>query len=173
MVLPPLPRSQRACRRRQEAYLLATFKWVSGGKELHISGLVWNIDALGRKVGIPPALIRSKCWPFLLTRRGEVKRPGLCANFGQEPGHKHAKDSAHTVPRPLDLLNLSTDRRLCRYPTDAEAAALAASIEAAGLHYSAFRERAAHGRGDGRSPHSGAVKGAAPPGFRQEKRHGI
>lgn len=71
-----------------------TFQWLNGGKELHISGLVWKIEALGRRLGIPAAAVWSKCWPYLLTRRSEAKKLGLCIKFGKEVGHKHARDTA-------------------------------------------------------------------------------
>ncbi|KAL3913166.1 MAG: hypothetical protein SGPRY_008082 [Prymnesium sp.] len=144
--------------------LESTFQWVSGGKELHISGLVWKIEALGRRLGIPVAAIWSKCWPYLLTRRSEAKKQGLCSKLGKEAGHKHARDTAHVTRPVIDLLNSSNDRRLCRYPTEAEVAAFAVKSGDAGLPPSRLRGRGARGCGDGRGLMRGAPRGRGEKG---------
>lgn len=126
--------------------------------------LSWKIEALGRRLGIPASAIWSKCWPYLLSRRGEAKKRGLCNKFGRETGHKHARDTAHVTRPVIDILNSSTDRELCRYTTEAEAAALAAKSGKISLASSKFRGRGVRGRGTGRTPGRGASKGRGDKG---------
>ncbi|KAL3893089.1 MAG: hypothetical protein SGPRY_014484, partial [Prymnesium sp.] len=142
--------------------LESTFQWLNSGKELHISGLVWKIEALGRRLGIPASAIWSKCWPYLLSRRGEANKRGLCSKFGRETGHKHAKDTAHVTRPVIDILNLSTDHGLCRYATEAEAEALAEKNGGIGSASSRFRGRGSQGREIGWTPGRLPLEAAEP-----------
>lgn len=106
--------------------LVVSQQWLSSGKELYISGLVWQIPNLARKLSVPAG---SKCWPWILSRKSEANKPGICKEYGR-PGHKHASDTAHTIKPAPDLIALSYDPTLCRFPAEAT---LHARMKAAGL----------------------------------------
>ena len=74
----------------QPGSLTAAHLWISD-EELYISGAVWFIDKLAKRLDVSPG---RKCWPWLLSLRAERNKPGQCEAWGTA-GHRHANDAAH------------------------------------------------------------------------------
>ena len=57
-----------------------TYKWLSD-HELFISGLVWNVTALAKRLRVSP--VHTKCWPWILSMREIYNRHTLCSQWGK------------------------------------------------------------------------------------------
>lgn len=137
---PPAPGSQ-----------VAAFTWIEPGKELYVSGYVWFIGPVAKKLRVHT---QSKCWPWLLSSRWESNKPAICDSWGKA-GHKSADDAAHKVPPTFVWAEWSKDRSLCRLPTESERKAQAEKSTAAGI----TRPSSYRGRGRGRAIPRGRGRG--------------
>ena len=129
--------------------LVASWLWLQPKKLLLVSGYVWDVPGMAKKLGVT---VQSKCWPWLLSRKQEVNRPTICDSWGKS-GHQTLTDAAHVISPALDLKILASDATLCRFPTDAEKAKLQTQMAAAGIQTLAAVPRLAgrgRGKGDGR-----------------------
>ena len=105
----------------------ASYIWLSA-TVLFISGLVWNVQALAKKLGVSH---KAKCWPFILTRKQTANRQSVCDKWGTR-GHEDAASVCHVVPN-LDIAKLSQDASLCRKPTENEKKRLENQMLRAGI----------------------------------------
>lgn len=138
--------------------LTASWTWISQN-ELFISGLVWNVPELARKLGVPR---NSRCWPWILTMRTAQNRPTVCDKWGA-PGHRSESDAAHKEIAAFDRTSMSGDPRVCRLPTAEERQAQADKAAAAGIRISRpppARQPAQDAQGRGRGQERGRGYGA-------------
>jgi hypothetical protein len=139
--------------------LTASWMWLQPMKVLFVSGTVFNVVAIAKKLGVS---VNAKCWPWLLSRKAESNKPAICDHYGKA-GHKSEKDVAHVLNPPIDLNAIMADPSLCRKPTDEERQKLAAQMEEAGIASTtgaAHRQnQVARGKGPGKGPGRGPGKG--------------
>lgn len=127
--------------------------WVVKDKELFVSGKVWKIERIARKLGVNKD---SYCWPVLLNARTAENRLAHCERPDQ-PGHERLDSAAHSLDK-LDVRALVNDSTLWRHANDAEKAKLKAQMEKAGMKIYPDKgipkedqaDRRAQGRGRGR-----------------------
>lgn len=153
---PPKGKQQQEGEGAQPGSLTAAHLWISD-KELYISGAVWFIDKLAKRLKVSP---RGKCWPWILSLRKERNKPGQCEAWGTS-GHRHADDAAHRLDQPIDVAALKLDASVCRAPTEAEVEKLREQMRTAGLlqgQNDSPAGRGGRGRG-GRSPSSSPGRG--------------
>lgn len=108
--------------------LAASHMWLSKGKELFVSGKVWNIGKVTRKLNVGK---RDCCWPVLLNARTPENRIAHCEKLGT-PGHENLEAAAHRIPN-FDLKALVSDATLWRHASESEKKKLNEQIEKAGL----------------------------------------
>jgi hypothetical protein len=129
-----------------------TFAWLEADKLLLISGSVWFVVAIAKlyKVGVD-----SVCWPYVLSRRPDVKRKGCCLMWGT-PGHTSDSSACHSLAG-FDVKASSENTTLCRKPTAGESAKL--SKQPALLR----TPTASPGKGKGAGKGNGKGKGKGTP----------
>lgn len=108
--------------------MVPTHMWVIKDKELYVSGKVWKIDRIARKLGVNKD---SYCWPVLLNARTAENRLAHCEQPDQ-PGHERIDSAAHSLDK-LDPRALVNDSSLWRHANDAEKAKLKVQMEKAGM----------------------------------------
>lgn len=135
--------------------LVASHLWVTKDKELLISGKVWRLDRIAKKLGVDKA---DYCWPVLLNARTANNRLAHCEKPGH-PGHEDLHSTAHSIDK-LDVRTLVNDSSLWRHANEAEKARVKVQMEKAGLRIypdqgvpkedQAARRAPGRGRGRGR-----------------------
>lgn len=106
----------------------AAHLWLKNRAELLISGRVWRIGPVAKKLKVDAMKL---CWPVLLSARHLANKIGHCEHGGRS-GHENMESAAHRVPQ-LKVVELVADATLWLYPTEEEVAKLQAQMEAAGL----------------------------------------
>lgn len=87
-------------------------KWGNGHSHLYISGLVWNVKGIADRFKLDA---KAYCWPYLLASCADHNRASRCDKWGQ-PGHKSAKDKAHTLPKGVSMKALKEFSRSATAP---------------------------------------------------------
>ena len=72
---------------------LNSYKYLSGKKELVISGRVWDLPLIAKHLGVK---FDGPCWPFLLSYCNDPNRPSLCPCWGQR-FHESPVSAAHKL----------------------------------------------------------------------------
>lgn len=108
--------------------MVASHLWITKDKELFVSGKVWKIDLIAKKLGVNKS---SYCWPVLLNARTADNRLAHCEHPGQS-GHEDLNASAHVLDK-LDPRALVNDNSLWRHASEAEKDKLKLQMEKAGL----------------------------------------
>lgn len=139
--------------------IVASHMWTVKDKELLISGKVWKIDLIARKLGVNQA---DYCWPVLMNARTANNRLAHCEKRGQ-PGHEDLNSAAHTLDK-LDVRALVNDSTLWRHASEAEKAKIKARMEKAGLRIYPDKGIPKEDQADRRAP--GRGRGRGRRGFR-------
>lgn len=122
------PKGDTGKDRQELRSLVAAHLWIIKDKELFVSGKVWRVRLVAKKLGVD---WHKYCWPVLLNACTYDNHLAHCEHRGA-PGHESAGSAAHHIDK-FSVKALVADSTLWRYPGEQEKAKLRTQMEQAGL----------------------------------------